>query len=130
MKKMLKTLVLLLSFSFCSDNLYFDGTYRYAPPAIYKTWYAETRQCAGKLAITRRSFTSLDFYRLDTVSIEINGQRAIAFEKQGSIFITNNYLMDKRVVKHEMLHAITDIDGHPSIFYQCHLMHGQSGENK
>jgi hypothetical protein len=100
---------------------------RLNPPAWYHTAWIETMECAGsRLKIPPVRFHQVDFYRVNVDTLTVNGTRAVAFATGWDIYLTSGVADSARIVKHEMMHVITQIFAHPvDPFYRCKLMRGQ-----
>lgn len=95
----------------------------FEPPPVYATWWARTERCAGR----RSSLKAVRFYAVEAPRgyIYLAGQRARAWwVRDGNrIYLPAHLVFDEQLVRHEMLHAITDEARHsPRDFVrQCHL---------
>ncbi len=94
-----------------------------APPE-YEAWWTATEACAGE---------SSDFHRIEWYVIpDVRTFPTAAGEKVGlwshssdgmRIILAGDYADNELVVRHEMLHALLDRNGHPAEYFQnrCHL---------
>ena len=94
-----------------------------APPE-YETWWAATEACAG---------VNSDLQRIEWYVVpDVRTFQTTAGEKVGlwshsasgmRIILAGDYADNELVVRHEMLHALLDREGHPSEYFQdrCHL---------
>jgi hypothetical protein len=85
---------------------------RFEPPAVYARWWAMTEACSGRA----RSMAGVRWYRVPGSAFRLeDGQVAGGvFEPVGNrIVLAEAYLDNGTIVRHEMLHAITGLPGHP-----------------
>ncbi|MDZ4863120.1 MAG: hypothetical protein SGJ01_06695 [Gemmatimonadota bacterium] len=94
-----------------------------APPE-YEAWWTATEACAGE---------SSDFQRIEWYVVpDVRTFPTTAGEKVGlwshssdgmRIILAGDYADNELVVRHEMLHALLDRNGHPAEYFQerCHL---------
>jgi hypothetical protein len=95
-----------------------------APPAAYATWWQRTEGCAQRTG----SFTRIRWYVVPGVMTfpTREGPKVGLWSRIGSevrIAVAQGYLDNELVVRHEMLHALLDREGHPSLYFEqrCHL---------
>jgi hypothetical protein len=94
------------------------------PPDEYRTWWSETEACAGRsgdidqiawyLVPDAETFDSKSGLKVGLWTHSGEGVR---------IVIAGNYADNELVVRHEMLHALLDREGHPAEYFEtrCHL---------
>ena len=84
---------------------------RFTPPAVYARWWAMTEGCAG----TTRNIEAIRFYHVAGNSFRAHGDvvSGVYTSRGSSIVIAEDWLLDGGVVRHEMLHAISQRRGHP-----------------
>jgi hypothetical protein len=100
------------------------GAVSLATPAVFQEWYLRTQSCSGLSA----DFSTVQFYvvpGVNTFPTEA-GPKVGLWEREGHtnrIVIAGNYLGHEMVVRHEMLHALLQREGHPSDYFvdRCHL---------
>lgn len=90
-----------------------------APPEAYREWWSRTEACAGR---------SGDFERVQWYVVPgVQTFATDAGEKVGlwthssegvRIIIAGDYAGNELVVRHEMLHALLDREGHPREYFQ------------
>ncbi|HEV8599346.1 MAG TPA: hypothetical protein VGQ69_08310 [Gemmatimonadales bacterium] len=95
-----------------------------ATPAVYQEWHQRTQACSGLTG----DFSTVQFYvvpGVDTFPTEV-GPKVGMWTREGRvnrIIIAGNYLAHEMVVRHEMLHALLQREGHPAGYFveRCHL---------
>lgn len=100
------------------------GAVRLDAPAAYREWAQKTQSCSG----VSTDLSTVQFYIVPgvaTFSTE-DGQKVGLWLKVGGnnrIVIAGNYANHEMVVRHEMLHALLQREGHPSDYFvdRCHL---------
>jgi hypothetical protein len=100
------------------------GAVALATPAIYRDWHQRTQSCSGLAG----DFSTVQFYvvpGVDTFPTEV-GPKVGMWTREGRtnrIIVAGNYLAHEMVVRHEMLHALLQREGHPSSYFveRCHL---------
>ncbi|HEU4699413.1 MAG TPA: hypothetical protein VFS40_09540, partial [Gemmatimonadales bacterium] len=94
-----------------------------AQAPIYREWWARTEACSGH----RGNLDEVRFYAVDDVDgqIYLGNQRALAWwVRDGNrIYLPQGALLDEMLVRHEMLHALTQAAHHPteSFVRRCHV---------
>lgn len=83
----------------------------FAPPAIYARWWAMTEACAGRSGDLSR----VRWYRAPGSAVLLDGRPVAGYwsMRRNNIVLADDYLDDGRVVRHEMLHALLRVGGHP-----------------
>ena len=99
-------------------------------PSWYEKAYEEVRECAGSRllaqAVPKVSFDEIMFFVVETDTMTIDGRvRTTAYATGRDIYLVPSVRDSVRIVKHEMMHVVTQIFSHPQIFYTCNLMKGQ-----
>lgn len=82
------------------------------PPAVYARWWAMTESCSG----VRGPFQDVTFFEIPGVSdFESVGRRVVGYWTSAGdqIVLAGNAVLDGGSVRHEMLHALIRIGGHP-----------------
>lgn len=84
---------------------------RFAPPAIYTRWWAMTEACSGHSG----DLAALRWYRAPGFVLTVNEQDAAGYYNfsENRIVLAEAYLDDGAAVRHEMLHALLRVPGHP-----------------
>ena len=88
------------------------GSRPFVPPPEYRLWWSMTEACSG----LHGSFSSIDWYVVPGAT-DLPGTHG---EYQGEWFVQGNRIslasseqFDGSLVRHEMLHALLGVDGHP-----------------
>jgi hypothetical protein len=88
------------------------GSQSFVPPPEYRLWWSMTEACSG----LHGSFSSVDWYVVPGTT-DLPGTHG---EYQGEWFVQGNRIslasaeqFDGSLVRHEMLHALLGVDGHP-----------------
>lgn len=100
------------------------GAVELAAPPIYREWHQRTQACSGLPG----DFSTVQFYvvpGVDTFPTEV-GHKVGMWSREGRtnrIILAGNYLAHEMVVRHEMLHALLQREGHPDNYFveRCHL---------
>ena len=84
----------------------------------YQTWWTRTEQCSGLSG----DFHALKFYQVPGVSTFPSAVGTVVglWAKDGranQITLAGNYLDNELVVRHEMLHALLEREGHPTEYF-------------
>ena len=91
---------------------------RFTPPPVYAQWWALTEECSG---ITR-SLDAVQFYRIpnaSTIPDNTYGEVAAYWSPASNrIVLADFYEMQGQLVRHEMLHALLRVSGHPAGYFQ------------
>ncbi|MEO8140151.1 MAG: hypothetical protein ABI742_10920 [Gemmatimonadota bacterium] len=94
------------------------------PPVEYQTWWSETEACSGLSG----NLDAVEWYIVpDAATFETDGGRKVGLwshSNQGvRIILAGDYVDNELVVRHEMLHALLDREGHPSDYFEsrCQL---------
>ncbi len=86
---------------------------RFAPPPVYARWWTMTEACSG---ITR-PLASVEFYRVHgakTIWVPFKGDAGGYYApSHNRIVLAGEYADDGATVRHEMLHALLQMPGHP-----------------
>ena len=81
------------------------------PPAVFQEWWNKTKACSGLEGnLDRISWSVIDGPSFPCSS----GQCAGHWRKDHHIFLAGDWAMDEMVVRHEMLHDLIGMPGHPS----------------
>lgn len=89
------------------------------PPEQYRTWWAETEACSG----LQGSFEQIKWFVVpDSLTFSTNTGEKVGLWTESSagtrIIIAGAYSGHELVVRHEMLHALLDREGHPAEYFQ------------
>ncbi|HJQ11408.1 MAG TPA: hypothetical protein VJ840_10300 [Gemmatimonadaceae bacterium] len=91
---------------------------RFTPPPVYAQWWTSTEACSG---ITG-SLDAVEFYRIpnaSTIPDKTYGEVAAYWSPASNrIVLADFYEMQGQVVRHEMLHALLRVSGHPPEYFQ------------
>jgi hypothetical protein len=81
------------------------------PPAIYARWWSMTESCSGRMA----PFNSVRWYRTPGSSVKLNAEDVLGYYSPSGnlIVVTDSMIDDGAGVRHEMLHALLNVTGHP-----------------
>ena len=128
----------LLALSACSSTepsapLLPAGAVAITAPAGYQAWYAKTEQCASLTG----NYSSIKWYVVPNVS-QFNsefGATVALWRKSNNdniIIVSGDYKDDEMVVRHEMLHSLLQVDGHPPTYFvaDCHLTWDSWAQNQ
>lgn len=88
----------------------------FEPPAPYRLWWAVTESCSG----TTAPFESVSWYVVpDGDAIVIDGEQyaGIWFPKGNRIVLARRATDDGHLVRHEILHALLRVGGHPATHF-------------
>jgi len=107
-----------------SESLLPPGAVQISPPAVYQEWAQRTRSCSG----LDGNLSTVQFYvvpGVQTFSTD-DGAKVGLWSREGKanrIVIAGNYENHEMVVRHEMLHALLQREGHPADYFvtRCHL---------
>jgi hypothetical protein len=89
-----------------------DGARDIEPPAVYARWWAMTEACSGVTG----HFENVNFFEVPGVSDFVSdGRRVVGYWTNGGnrIVLAEEAVLDGGSVRHEMLHALIRIGGHP-----------------
>ena len=100
------------------------GAVAVSAPEVYRDWQLRTEGCSGLVG----DYPSLQFYvvpGVDTFPTEAGPKVGLWRRESGinRIVIAGNYAANEMVVRHEMLHALLQREGHPAEYFveRCHL---------
>ena len=84
---------------------------RFAPPAVYTRWWAMTEACSEH----SRDLAAVQWYHVPGYLLHVNGQEASGYYSVNGnrIVLVDEMLDDGAGVRHEMLHALLGVGGHP-----------------
>jgi hypothetical protein len=89
------------------------------PPAEYREWWSETEACSG----LQGTFEQIQWYIVpDSMSFTTETGEKVGLWSESSagtrIIIAGAYAEHELVVRHEMLHALLNREGHPTEYFQ------------
>ena len=100
------------------------GAVAVSAPPVYSEWHQLTQQCSG----LSDDFSAIQFYVVPGVDAfpTAEGPKVGLWQREGGvnrIVIAGNYAEHEMVVRHEMLHALLQREGHPASYFvdRCHL---------
>jgi hypothetical protein len=81
------------------------------PPSIYARWWTMTEACSGHT----RDFNAIRWYHTPGSTVQLNGADVSGFySHSGHYVVVTDAMVDNGAgVRHEMLHALLDVVGHP-----------------
>ena len=95
-----------------------------SPLPIYQEWWARTEACSGRSG----RLGPIEWYMVPDVSefMTSQGEKVGLWSHSSAgvrIVIAGDYLENELVIRHEMLHALLDQEGHPQEYFvdKCHL---------
>ena len=81
------------------------------PPLVFQEWWDKTQACSG----LQGNFDRISWSVIDGPSFACSsGQCAGHWRKDHHIFLAGDWAADEMVVRHEMLHDLIGLPGHPS----------------
>lgn len=86
-------------------------------PAMVEHWWYQVEQCSGR----RGDLSRVRFYMVpDAASFEWKGQQVIGLwmERGNRIVLASDHAFRAANVRHEMLHALLRVDGHPPEYFR------------
>lgn len=116
---LLRTLLLgaTLATAGCANPIAPDGAVPFVPPAVYRTWWQQTAECAG---MKRTSFETIEWYLLPGAWTFADPVREGTWDyglwvggSDTRIYLAEHVTDVERHVKHEMMHAALRTGGHP-----------------
>lgn len=82
----------------------------FTPPAEYRVWFAKTQACSG----LEGDFDRIQWYVVDGTEFDCPGGKCVGrWNSDHSIFISQAWTANEMVVRHEMLHDLLGVPGHP-----------------
>ena len=104
----------------CDAGARDDDAVAFAAPAVYERWWALTESCSGLSG----SLKSVEWRRAPATALqEAEGEGTVAYwsSNDNSIVLATNAVTNGRIVRHEMLHALSRSRGHPMSLFrvQC-----------
>lgn len=93
-----------------------DGTQTFTPPSYYTTWWAMTSACSG----VSGDLAAVQWYVVPAgTSLVLDGAQLSGYWSEASnrIVLRDDARSDGAVVRHEMLHALIRVGGHPRQYF-------------
>ena len=83
----------------------------YQPPAVYARWWAMTEACSGRIG----ALPFIGWYSVPGSTVQLNGHNVFEYwSSRGNIIVIPQNLADYATgVRHEMLHSLLRVGGHP-----------------
>jgi hypothetical protein len=107
-----------LSCQMATDPALPGDAVRFVPPPVYAQWWATTEACSG----IKGSLDAIQFYKVpnaSTIPDNTYGEVAAYWSPASNrIVLADFYEMQGQLVRHEMLHALLRVSGHPSEYFQ------------
>lgn len=84
---------------------------QFTAPAVYARWWAMTEACSGRSG----DLAAVQWFHTPGFTLSDNGQDVVGYWNSGSnrIVLAKDYTDDGAAVRHEMLHALLRVPGHP-----------------
>lgn len=86
-----------------------DGAVSYSPPAKFRLWWAMVESCSGQT----RDYSEVSWYILPGAQVLRDGSGGNYNRATSQILFAEQALLAPPLVRHEMLHALLPIGGHP-----------------
>ena len=87
----------------------------YTPPAEYRKWFDETQACSGLTG----NFDRIKWFVVDGTEFDCPSGKCVGrWNSDHDIFIASSWVDNELVVRHEMLHALLDREGHPLEYFR------------
>jgi hypothetical protein len=104
----------------CDAGARGDGAVAFTPPAVYARWWALTESCSALSGL----LTSVRWMRAPASALHAaEGAGTVAYwsSEDNRIVLATNAVTNGRIVRHEMLHALSRSRGHPASLFrvQC-----------
>jgi len=86
------------------------GAIAWSPPARFALWWQMTESCSGRQGDLR----AIRWYVVpNATSIDVDGQQVHGETIGNRIVLADSHRLDGPLVRHEMLHALLGVGGHP-----------------
>jgi hypothetical protein len=88
-----------------------ENAARFTPPAVYSRWWAMTEACSGYTG----SLATVEWYKVPGPQFTHNGHEAGGYYniQDNQIVLAEDFVETGKLVRHEMLHALLRVGGHP-----------------
>lgn len=93
-----------------------DGAVAFSPPAVYQRWWTLTEACSGLSGSLKR----VQWMRAPATALQAaEGAGTVAYwsSRNNRIVLATNAIANGRIVRHEMLHALSRSRGHPASLF-------------
>ncbi|MFA6166022.1 MAG: hypothetical protein WC700_05380 [Gemmatimonadaceae bacterium] len=103
----------------CERTARLDSAVAFTPPAVYARWWTLTEACSGLSG----SLTSVRWMRAPAGALQAaEGAGTVAYwsSTDNSVVLATNAVANGRIVRHEMLHALSRSRGHPASLFRAH----------
>ena len=97
-----------------------EGAERFQPPEEYREWFTKTESCSKRSG----NFDRIEWYVVPGRDFPCSSGRCVGHWRDDHvIYIAAQHLQEEMVVRHEMLHDLLGIAGHPDPPFgaSCHL---------
>lgn len=94
-----------------------NGAAAFAPPSVYARWWALTESCSGLTG----SLESVQWMSAPARALQAaEGAGTVAYwsSQDNRIVLATNAIANGRIVRHEMLHALSRSRGHPASLFR------------
>jgi hypothetical protein len=111
--------VLLLALAGCGENIVDpklpEASSRFDPPQSYTRWWNMVQSCSGAVG----DLSAVSWYRTALPLIPLDGSSVTAYWSQATnrVVVTDQFLLDGAVIRHEMLHSLIRRAGHPREYF-------------
>jgi hypothetical protein len=103
----------------CSSPVEPRNGMRFTPPSWYRALYAHDVQCSRRA----RPFEELTWYWVPGTDFTYDGHVDVGLTngEAGRIYLSEAYIANPLVIRHEMLHALLRNEGgHPPVYFEVH----------
>jgi len=106
----------------CSDfgvNIPDEAT-PFTPPEIYRQWWLDIEGCAQRYGDFNaiRWFKVPDSYLFSSAGYKSESIAAQTYFKSNVIIVRESYLLVAPIIRHEMLHILVPVKGHPRQYFR------------
>ncbi len=92
-----------------------SGSVRMVPPPQYQVWWDMVQECSGFTG----SIADVSWYQLPgAISLPGSLVTGTWYQRGNRILLAGQHVLDGELVRHEMLHALTQAAGHPQEQFQ------------
>ena len=102
----------------CLDSFAPAGAVSFKPHAIYRTWWSEIEGCAGVTG----DFDRVEWYAVPGSSYSCPAHEGRCdgwWRSPHTIYMAQDWLYDRQLAEHEMLHDLLQRGDHPPVFQAC-----------
>jgi hypothetical protein len=86
------------------------GAEPWSVPPSYRVWWERTEACSGRAG----SFEAVQWFIVPGEGFDCPSGTCAGRWEPGRIYLASAFASDEMVVRHEMLHALLDRNGHPN----------------